>query len=64
MVIPTFKYMHIYSTSKMESKKKDKEFWNLKVPVFYNKRTGQMSVVIPKKKAKKKLKFVYLGWKK
>ncbi len=31
-----------------------RKFWDLKVPVFYNKRTGQASVVLPKKKMKKK----------
>jgi len=28
------------------------KFWDMKVPVFVNKRTGQMSVVLPKKKFK------------
>jgi hypothetical protein len=42
---------------------KEKKFMDLKVPVFYNKRTGQMSVAIPKKKIKKRLKYVTLRWK-
>ena len=35
----------------MKKKKKEK-FWDLKVPVFYNKKTGQASIVLPKKKIK------------
>ena len=41
-----------------------KQLWDLKLPVFYNKRTGQMSVVLPKKQIKKKLDFVYVLWRK
>lgn len=40
-------------------------FLDLKVPVFYNKRTQQPSVVLPKKKmGKKKHKFVWVRIKK
>lgn len=33
-----------------------KKFWNIKVPVFINKKNGQMSLVLPKKKIKGFLK--------
>jgi len=33
-----------------------KGFMDLKVPVFYNKKTGQASIVLPKKKIKLKKK--------
>ena len=36
------------------------DFWDLILPVFTNKRTGQMSVVLPKKKLKGKVKYVTL----
>jgi len=39
-------------------KKETKKFWDLKVPVFYNKRTGQATVVLPKKKLKQIPKWV------
>lgn len=40
------------SIPKLKSIRKEKEFLNLKVPLFINRATGQMSLVLPKKQMK------------
>lgn len=47
----------------MKAKTKKDKFLDLKLPVFYNKRNGQMLVCLPKKKIKKKIKYVRVRWK-
>lgn len=39
-------------------KKKETKVWDLMVPVFHNKRTGQAIVMLPKKKLKQIPKWV------
>jgi hypothetical protein len=40
------------SIPKLKSIRKEKEFLNLKVPLFVNKNTGQLSLVLPRKQMK------------
>ena len=37
---------------KIKSVKKEKEFLNLKVPIFINRNNGQISLVLPRKQMK------------
>ena len=47
----------------MKKDKVKKKFWDLKqLPIFVNKRNGQMIVFLPKKKMNKMPKYVDVKW--